>query len=194
MEGNKRRLLTKSEILKTMTSRSLEKSLIMAAIFMGACAPMILLVILGFATFGKYNYLADAMCVGLALLTVVLLTVMLTKILPDVIKKHRQIQKGAVSIRTDVLSEMRKCQETYTDRHGHEHTKEYDVFDFASGNSYTMKTGLWTQGEKNRIRDQHSVGESFILVTYQKRDWELQLIYPENQYEYVDDTAKTHRT
>ena len=88
------------------------------------------------------------------------------------------------------MTEIRQCEETRYNYSTHRMRKYvYDVFEFARGNTFTMKEGLWTHAEKKRARDQFGVGESFILVVYQKKSWELQMIYPEALYEYVDDST-----
>ncbi len=190
-----RKILKRSDILRTMTDRATEKYRMTTVISLGACVPFLVMLFVAYRMWSDVNRLGGFV---LGIVPCVAIPVLLYGGIRQILEmrqKKRSIMEGDVTVIVDTLTELRKCEETYYSHSSHRMRKiEYDVFEFARGNTFTMKTGLWTQSEKKRARDQFGVGQSFILVVYQKKSWELQMIYPEALFEYVDDTVTIQET
>ena len=184
-----RKILKKSDILRTMTKRATDKYAMMIALSFGICMPFVVMLFAANWIWSDVNRLAGFVFGIIPCGAIPVLLVGGFRQVYEMHQKRKSLLHGDVTIITDVLTEIRKYEETYYDHSTHRmHKIVYDVFEFARGNIFTMRVGLWTHAEKNRARDQFGVGESFILAVYQKKSWELQMIYPEALYEYVDDS------
>lgn len=185
-----KKILKRSDILRTMADRATDKFGMMIALSFGICVPFVVMLFAANWIWSDFNRLAGFV---FGIIPCGAIPVLLAGGLKQVYamhKKRKSILQGDVTIMTDVMTEIRQCEETRYNYSTHRMRKYvYDVFEFARGNTFTMKAGLWTHAEKKRARDQFGVGESFILVVYQNKSWELQMIYPEALYEYVDDST-----
>ena len=191
MEEQKK-ILKRSDIIRSMTKRATDRFQMMIFISFGACVPFLGMLLAANWIWSEVNLLLGFIFGIIPCAAIPILLIGGVKLILDMHKKKQDIVNGDVTVVVDTLTEIGKCEETYYNHSSHRmRTIKYDVFEFARGNTFTMKEGLWTESEKNRARDQFGVGHSFILVIYQKRSWELQLIYPEALYEYVDDTEET---
>ena len=185
-----RKILKKSDILRTMAKRATDKYAMMIALSFGICVPFIVMLFAANWIWSEVNRLAGFVFGIIPCGVIPVLLVGGFRQVYEMHQKRKSILQGDVTIMTDVMTENRQCEETYYDHSTHRMRKYlYDVFEFARGNTFTMKEGLWTHAEKKRARDQFCVGESFILAVYQKKSWELQMIYPEALYEYEDDST-----
>ncbi len=186
-----RKILKKSDILRTMTERATDKFGMMIAISFGACVPFLVMLFVANWMWSDVNRLGGFVFGIIPCAAIPVLLYGGFRRVGEMHQKKQSIMEGDVTVVIDTLTEVRKCVETYYSHRTHTLKEiEYDVFEFARGNTFTMKEGLWTESEKNRARDKFGVGQSFILVIYQKKSWELQMIYPEAMYEYVDDMAQ----
>ncbi len=188
--SEQRKILKKSDILRAMTERSTDKFGMMIAISFGACVPFLVMLFVANWMWSDVNRLVGFIFGIIPCAAIPVLLYGGFRQVWEMHQKKQSITQGDVTVIVDTLTEVRKCEETYYSHRTHTLKKiEYDVFEFARGNTFTMKEGLWTQAEKNRARDRFGVGHSFILVVYQKKSWELQMIYPEDMYEYVEENS-----
>jgi hypothetical protein len=184
-----RKILKRSDIVRTITERATDKFQMMIFAAFGACVPFLVMLLAANWIWREVNLLLGFLFGIIPCAAIPILLIGGVKLIFDMRKKKHSVTQGDVTVIIDTLTEVRKCTETYYSHSTHTlQESEYDVFEFARGNTFTMKEGLWTESEKNRARDKFGVGQSFILVIYQKKSWELQMIYPEALYEYVDDT------
>ena len=189
--SEQRKILKKSDILRTMTERATDKFGMMIAISFGACVPFLVMLFVANWMWSDVNRLVGFIFGIIPCAAIPVLLYGGFRRVWEMHQKKQSVTQGDVTVVIDTLTEVRKCVETYYSHRTHTLKEiEYDVFEFARGNTFTMKEGLWTESEKNRARDKFSVGQSFILVIYQKKSWELQMIYPEAMYEYVDDMSQ----
>lgn len=187
-----RKILKRSDIIRSMTERATDRFQMMILVSFGACVPFLVMLLAANWIWSEVNLLLGFIFGIIPCAAIPILLIGGVKLILDMHKKKQDIVNGDVTVVIDTLTEIGKCEETYYSHSSHRmRTIKYDVFEFARGNTFTMKEGLWTESEKNRARDKIGVGQSFILVIYQKKSWELQRIYPEALYEYVDDTEET---
>ncbi len=181
--------LTRADILRTMANRTAERSQMIIVLLAGGCVIMLLMLLCSNWVWNNVHGLIGIVFGAVPCVVVPVLLFNLAKVLLYTHRQKQDILQGDITIIKDELREIGKHEEiVYSTAYAERFKKiTYDVFEFARGNTFTMKEGLWTQAEKKRARDEYGVGHTFILVIYQKRSWELQLIYPEALYEYVND-------
>lgn len=185
--------LTRSDILRTMAKRTAERSQMMICLMSGGCVMMLVMLLCSNWVWSNVHGLIGIIFGGVPCVAIPVLLFNLAKVLWYTHQQKQDILQGDITVIKDELREIGKHEEVvYSTAYATRFRKIiYDVFEFARGNTFVMKEDFWTEAEKRRARDQFGVGHSFILVIYQKRSWELQLIYPEALYEYVDDTEET---
>ena len=170
-----RKILKRSDILRTMADRATDKFGMMIALSFVICIPFVVMLFAANWIWSDVNRLAGFVFGIIPCGAIPVMLVGGFRQVYEMHKKRKSILQGDVTIMTDLMTEIRQCEETYYDHSTHRMRKYvYDVFEFARGNTFTMKEGLWTESEKNRARDKFGVGQSFILVIYQKKSWELQ--------------------
>lgn len=181
--------LTRTDILRTMANRTAERSQMIIFLLAGGCGMMLVMLLSSNWVWNNVHGLIGIIFGGVPCVVIPILLFNLAKVLLYTHQQKQDILQGDITIIKDELREIGKHEEiVYSTAYANRFKKvTYDVFEFARGNTFTMKEGLWTQAEKIRARDTYGIGHTFILVIYQKRSWELQLIYPEALYEYVDD-------
>ncbi len=181
--------LTRADILRTMVNRTAEQSQMIICLLAGGCVVMLVMLL---SSNWVWNNVHGLIGIVFGVVPCVVIPILLFNLAKVLLYTHRQKQdilQGDITIIKDELRKIGKQEEiVYSTAYANRFKKiTYDVFEFARGNTFIMKNGLWNQAEKRRARDEYGVGHTFILVIYQKRSWELQLIYPEALFEYVDD-------